>query len=173
MLRFIKSYLQGRQQEVVIGVSSGVLPVKSGVPQGSILGPLLFVIFINDMFKCVSQGTNIALYADDTKIWREINYSKDHFILQGDIEKLNEWSYSNKMKFHPSKCKALSVTNQRNILHNLPCTIFNYKLGSVFIDYVHSQEDLGVTVTSKLLWTSQCDKLVKNANSKLALLMRT
>ena len=174
MLRFIKSYLQGRQQEVVIGgVKSGVLPVKSGVPQGSILGPLLFVIFINDMFKCISEGTNIALYADDTKIWREINYSEDHFILQGDIDKLNEWSYANKMKFHPSKCKALSITNQRNILHNLPCTIFNYKLGSVFINYVQSQVDLGVTVTSKLLWTNHCDKLAKNANSKLALLMRT
>ena len=71
MLRFIRSYLQGRQQQVVIGgVRSKVLPVKSGVPQGSILGPLLFVIFINDMFKCTSKGTNIALYADDTKIWR-------------------------------------------------------------------------------------------------------
>ena len=77
------------------------------------------------------------------------------------------------MKFHPSKCEALSVTNQRNILHNLSCTIFNYKLGSVYIGYVQSQVDLGVTVTSKLLWTNQCDKLVKNSYTKLALLMRT
>ena len=174
MLRFIKSYLQGRQQEVVIGgVKSGVLPVKSGVPQGSILGPLLFVIFINDMFECISDGTKIALYADDTKIWREINYSIDNFTLQCDIDKLSEWAHCNKMKFHPFKCKALSITNQRNILHNLPCTIFNYKLGSVFIDYAQSQLDLGVTVTSKLTWTNHCDKLAKNANSKLALLMRT
>ena len=67
MLRFIKSYLQRRQQQVVVaGVVSNKLPVKSGVPQGSILGPLLFVIFINDMFSCVTNGTNIALYADDT-----------------------------------------------------------------------------------------------------------
>ena len=73
MLRFIKSYLQGRQQQVVIGgVDSSQLKVKSGVPQGSILGPLLFVLFINDMFKCISQKTDIALYADDTKVLREI-----------------------------------------------------------------------------------------------------
>ena len=174
MLRFVKSYLQGRQQQVVVGgVKSGVLPVKSGVPQGSILGPLLFVLFINDMFNCISEGTNIALYADDTKIWREINYSKDHFILQGDIDNLNTWSISNKMKFHPSKSKALSVTNQRSILNHLPCTIFNYKLGPNFIDYVNSQVDLGVTITTKLLWNSHCDKLAKNASSKLALLMRS
>ena len=72
-LRFIKSYLQGRQQQIVIGgVASSQLKVKSGVPQGSIVGPLLFVLFINDMFECISQKTDIALYADHTKIWREI-----------------------------------------------------------------------------------------------------
>ena len=65
ILRFIKSYFQGRQQQ-------GVIKVKSGVPQGSILDPLLFVLFINDMFECISQKTDIALYSDDTKIWREI-----------------------------------------------------------------------------------------------------
>ena len=64
MLRFIKSYLQGRQQQVVIGgVASSQLQVKSGVPQGSFLGPLLFVLFINNMFEYISQKTDIA---DDT-----------------------------------------------------------------------------------------------------------
>ena len=67
MLRFIKSYLQERQQQVVVaGADSNKLPVKSGVPQGSIFGPLLFVIFINEMFSCITEGTKIALYADDT-----------------------------------------------------------------------------------------------------------
>ena len=102
MPRFIKSYLQGRQQQVVIGGVPSQLLVKSGVPQGSILGKFLFVLFINDMFECISQKTDIALNADDTKIWREIKISEHHFILQSDVDKLFAWSNRNKMKFHPS-----------------------------------------------------------------------
>ena len=124
MLNLIKSYLKVRQQQVVVGGSkSSTLPVYSGVPQGSILGPLLFVLFINDMFSCISNGSNIALYADDTKIWREMKCFNDHFVLQNNIEKLLRWLLENRMRFHPSKCKALAVTLQRNVLDNLPFTI--------------------------------------------------
>ena len=174
MLRFIKSYLQDRQQQVVIGGSvSDKLPVQSGVPQGSILGPLLFVLFINDMFECISEGTQIALYADDTKIWREISCYEDHITLQGDIDRLLSWSIQNRMTFHPSKCKVLSVTMQRNVLDNLPFNIYLYNLNNVVIDYVDSHVDLGLTVSGRLLWNLQCDKLVTKASSKLGLLMRT
>ena len=121
------------------------------------------------MFECISQKTDIALYADDTKIWREIKISKDHFILKSDIDKLFAWSNRNKMKLHPSKRKVLSITNQRNILHNLPFTIFQYRLDPTYIDYVSSFVDLGVT--NKLLWKEQCDKLVCKGNSQLG--MRT
>ena len=69
--------------------------------------------------------------------------------------------------------KAISITNQRNILHNLPFTIFNYKLNSDYIEYVNSQTDLGVVINSKLLWSEHCDMLISKANSKLGLLMRT
>ena len=125
MLRFIKSYLQGRQQQVVVGRAvSDKLPVRSGVPQGSILGPLLFVLFINDIFSCISEVTKTALYADDTKIWREITRYEDHFVLQSDINKLYAWSLDNKMIFHPSKCKAVSVTMRKNVLDNLPFNTF-------------------------------------------------
>ncbi len=79
MLKFIKAYLQGRKQQVVVGGhTSTILPVKSGVPQGSILGPLLFVLFINDMFSCVSAETNIALYADDYHVLRPLYSSERH-----------------------------------------------------------------------------------------------
>ena len=169
MLKFIRSYLEGRQQQVVVGgFKSSLLPVKSGVPQGSILGPLLFVLFINDMFSCVSEGTDIALYADDTKIWREILAFEDHLIIQKDIDKLFEWSINNRMRFHPGKCKALSVTMQRNIQ-----LVFSYQLNGNIIDYVTSQRDLGVLINTKLNWGAQCDALVTKANSSLGLLKRT
>ena len=174
MLRFISSYLKGRQQQVVVGGSvSSKLPVLSGVPQGSILGPLLFVIFINDIFTCISEGTNIALYADDAKIWRQINSYNDHFILQSDIDRLHKWSVENKMTFHPSKCKVLSVTMQRNVLDNLPFNTFWYHLNNVDIDYAPSHTDLGVVLNTKLLFNDHCNQLVSRASSKLGLLIRT
>ena len=156
LLKFIKSYLKGRLQQVVVGgFTSSALPVLSGVPQGSILGPLLFVLFINDMFLCVSKVTNIALYADDTKIWHRIESFKDHHCLQDDIKNLFDWSTRNKMVFHPSKCRALSISKKRNVFDNLPFHIFIYELNGILIDYVETHKDLGVIVDSKLNWGPQ------------------
>ena len=76
------------------------------------------------------------------------------------------------MKFHPSKCKVLSVTINKNILDILPFNILWYNLNNDDIDYVPSHKDLGVMLTSKLLWAEHCSQLVSNANSKLGLLVR-
>ena len=87
MLKFFKNYLNNRNQRVVLdNCISDTVSVLSGVPQGSILGPLLFVLFINDIYDKVDEHSNINLYADDTKLWRKIATSADCDVLQKDIE---------------------------------------------------------------------------------------
>ena len=88
LLKFLQDYLAHRRQKVILdNVSSNILNVNSGVPQGSILGPLLFIIFINDIYDCIDPNTKISQYADDTKIWRQILSEHDCEILQTDVNK--------------------------------------------------------------------------------------
>ena len=162
------------QHVVIAGSISSALPVLSGVPQGSILGPLLFVLFINDVSDCISVGANIALYADDTKIWRRIELNNDHNILQKDIDSLYFWSTLNKMKFHPLKCKVLSVTSCHS-LHNyiLPTSRFAYCLNVECLDYIETEKDLGVHINNKLSWNQHIFYLCSKANKMLGLVKRT
>ena len=111
----------------------------------------------------------IALYADGTKIWREINSYEDHFALQFDINSLYAWSIENRMTFHPSKCKVLSVTMQRNILDNLPFNVYWYHLNTDIIEYVTEHTDLEVILTPKLLFAEHCNNLVSKAIFKYSI----
>ena len=173
MLTFLKSYLKDRKQRVLIGgvtVQSNIKNVNSGVPQGSILGPLLFVLFINDMQSCINPLTNIALYADDTKIWRRIFHDNDSAILQADsdITALYNWSIKNKMKFHPSKCKVLMITNQiEKKKFVLPLDRYPYHLGGTHLDYVDSEKNLGVFINTKLNWSEECKFLYTDLYFKI------
>ena len=158
LLKFIMNYLSDRDQSVVIeNQKSMKKPVLSGVPQGSILGPILFVLFINDLPVGLSEGTNLALYADDTKIWRSITCNLDHIELQSDIDYLNSWALANKMKFHPLKCKVVSISNRPSPLAMLPCTKYFYKIGENPLEYSDNEKDLGVIVNSTLNFTDHCE----------------
>ena len=109
-MKFFANYLQGRRQRVVLeNAESECVDALSGVPQGSILGPLLCLLFINDICIGLNKDTNIGQYADDTKIWREIHTESDCVVLQNDIDTLFKWSIKNKMKFHPDKCKVIQI----------------------------------------------------------------
>ena len=115
---------------MIDGVASERLSVTSGVPQGSIVGPLLFVIFFNDPRDVVHEQTNTALYAVDTKLHRTIVSVKDCDILQRDLASLNTWSSVSNMKFNASKCKVLTVTRKKS-----PVT-HEYHLGNIYIKCV-------------------------------------
>ena len=174
MLKIIKEYLKGRKQRVVInGTLSSPLAVKSGVPQGSILGPLLFVLFIYKMQTKISENTKIALYVDNMKIWRRIRTPEDHCILQlqADINALNEWAISNKMKFHPKKCKILSVNNfYQNIFQELPFYYFPYQLHNTILDYTPEEKDLGILVTSKFGFKAHQAYIINKAGTQFNIL---
>ena len=175
LLSFIANYLKNRNQSVVIGgYLSGQLPVLSGVPQGSILGPTLFVMFLNDIVTVISPDTKILMYADDTKIWRQINCEYDHITLQKDIDSLFDWAIVNKMNFHPSKTKVLMVSKYKPPLVDiLPFIQYHYKMGNNILEYVNSQKDLGVVMNNTLNFTEQASALYCKANQKFGLLKRT
>jgi len=105
--------LTNRYQRVVIadGVSEW-LSVTSGVPQGSILGPLSFLIYINDLPDAISMGTKTAIFADDTKIYREITSINDVSSLQLDLNHIIDWSEINELGFNPSKCQTIKIKRQ-------------------------------------------------------------
>ena len=175
LLKFLLNYLSGREQRVVIGnCKSSMKSVLSGVPQGSILGPILFVLFINDLPEGLSLGTNLALYADDTKIWRAIHSEHDHELLQKDIAYLNSWATSNKMQFHPNKCKVVSIAHRTPpLLGILPNIQYFYSLGNNTLDYVTNEKDLGVDINSNLNFNDQCNRVLSKANQQFGLTKRT
>ena len=110
-LNWVNDFLRNRKQRVVIGNNqSNWSDVTSGVPQGSCLGPLLFVIFINDMPKVVKHI--LKLFADDSKLIGIIKNSIDLEILQNDIDELTKWSRDWRMMFHPENCKVMDINNK-------------------------------------------------------------
>ena len=122
---------------------SEIKPVLSGVPQGSIIGPLLFVLFINDLPEGLTLNTDLVLYADDTKIWRTIHSELDNEILQRDIDYLNSWATLNKMRFHSQKCKVVSVTCRLPpLLGILPNIQYFYSLGGIHLNMLNVRETL-------------------------------
>ena len=102
--RWFREYLSNRYQNMCInGSNSPMLPVISGVPQGSILGPLLFLLYINDLPSSIVHSETF-LFADDTKYLRPISSSNDHFLLQSDLDLLSKWSTEWKLTFNETKC---------------------------------------------------------------------
>ena len=148
-LTLICSYLSNGKQCVKINQTySNTIPVTSDVPQGSVLGPLFFILFMNNLPLKILHGS-CFLFADDLKIFTVASLER----IQDDLDSINSWSLSNGLKFHPAKCKILP---------------FNYSLsdelilGEVVLPTVDSVQDLGLLVCKSLSWNNHIqDKLAK------------
>ena len=165
-LNWIKAFLSDRSMQVVVdGDSSRPASVTSGVPQGTVLGPLLFNIFINDMPNVVSEGTSIRLFADDCLVYREICTPEDQQILQNDLHSLQKWTETWGMRFNPGKCNIMHIARTE------PKTRF-YELCGVLLQTVASAKYLGIIIQNDLSSSQQVASAAKKANSTLHLISR-
>ena len=135
-----------RQQRVVVnGVKSDWVPVVSGVPKGTVLGPLLFSLYINDI--PIGIDSQIRLFADDCVCYREIRTGEDTMKLQKDIDLLESWARKWGKRFQPVKCNMMQLTNKR--INKIEAS---YTLEGTVLENVDSIKYLGVTITNDLKW---------------------
>jgi hypothetical protein len=161
---WIEDWLKDRSQRVVLnGTYSNWSDVTSGVPQGSVLGPILFLIYVNDM-DCGLE-TNISKFADDTKIFNKISNTSDQEKVQKDLHKLTEWSSTWQMKFNADKCKVLHFGNN-NKQHD-------YLIGDKVLEKSSEEKDLGIYIQNNLKPGRHIDESVKKANQILGRIYRT
>ena len=164
---WITSFLDNRQQYVMVdGSLSDPCRVLSGVPQGTVLGPLLFLIYINDIAEYLTPGTFIRLFCDDSLLYRIINSISDAEILQRDLDQLQIWERENKMEFHPGKCQVLKITNKLEPINK------EYRIHGVTLKLECFAKYLGITIDSKLSWNKHLDDVYKKASFMLSFLER-
>ena len=163
LLKWIESWLTARKQRVVLnGEYSDWVNVTSGVPQGSVLGPVLFIIYVNDL------DTNllgkIAKFADDAKLGHKAVNERDRVTIQRNLDTLFDWSCTWQINFNLSKCKVMHIG-----YHN---GNFDYTLGGHLLESVTTERDLGVLISNDLKSSKHCVQLAKQANKILGFIAR-
>ena len=160
---WINDWLSNRMQRVVLnGEASDWVEVTSGVPQGSVLGPTLFTIYINDLESDLMS--KVAKFADDTKLGGTASCVEDCNKIQKDLNKLSNWSQKWQMSFNVEKCKVMHIgdTNPR----------FKYHIRSQDLSNVKQEKDLGVIISNNLKTSDQCTAASKKANKMLGFITR-
>ena len=167
VLKWIEEFLSGREQYVIVnGEKSSSGRVTSGIPQGTVLGPLLFVVYINDILENVtSEG---FLFADDTKLFRAITSKNDALHLQSDIDTLTRWAEKWGMEFNREKCHVLTLGKFEDTKYT-----HRYELGGEEIEHVFTEKDLGITIDSELKYDEHISNKIRIANSIVGLMRRS
>mgnify|MGYP005983473333 CR=1 FL=1 len=165
LIHLFASYLQNRKQYVhCFGHNSGCINVTSGVPQGSVLGPLLFLLFIDD----ITAGLNVSysLYADDVKIFNKIATVEDCIKLQLNLNKITTWCDLNKLVLNKDKCRAMSYSLKKKMI------FFNYALDAIILSRPETISDLGVIFDPKLSFASHINKLISDCMKTMGFIIR-
>ena len=164
-LKWIKQFLHGRIQQVVVeGYHSNPINVTSGVPQGTVLAPLLFLCYINDL--PANINSSIKLYADDVLIYRPIRSPDDIKSLQEDLNTIEQWALHWQARFNPGKCEHIRITNSKNPI------LSTYTIQNTIIQSVPNVTYLGVTINEHLSWSSHITNITKKANAIRGFLQR-
>ena len=167
VLKWIEAFLTGRSHSVKVnGVSSEINAVISGIPQGSVLGPILFIVYINDILDNISSDG--FLFADDTKILRSVTSRDDALALQSDLTILEEWSSKWLLNFNPKKCHVLSLGKFENTMYTM-----RYEIYGAEMEHVFEEKDLGVTIDSQLTFEEHIAAKVRVANAMVGLIRRS
>lgn len=165
ILSWLISYVTNRKQIVKVkNFISEPFNIPSGVPQGSHLAPLLFILFINDIHFNDSQK---LLFADDLKLFRLIKSTSDSILLQNDLNRLSVWCKNNKLLLNVDKCKVMTFSRSRNPV------IHNYYLDNVLLNPVVENLDLGITFNSNLTFNKHYLNISKKSSSILGFISRT
>ena len=163
MINWIEKWLIGRRQRVVVdGEVSNWKAVLSGVPQGSVLGPILFLIYINDLDDDITS--KVLKFADDTKVFRKIKSDADRQHLQDDLNKLIEWSEKWQMLFNFGKCKCLHTGHGNEDAQ--------YTMGDTVLNTTLKEKDLGLTISADMKVSEQCGIAAAKGNQILGLIRR-
>ncbi len=167
-LKWISAFLSQRQQQVALeGNLSPSIDVVSGVLQGTVLGPLLFLVFINDLPDCVKFSVT-KLFADDCLLFKKITAPTDSLQLQQDLAALEKWEETWQMNFDPSKCTAIHITPSRNAAV-IPSS---YSLHGQTLETTPSSKYLGVTINEDLSWSKHINQTVNKGNRTVGFLRR-
>ena len=165
LLHWLTSFLTNRTQCVKVGFSnSDFIPVVSGVPQGSVLGPLLFLIYINDLVDVFGSGLTVKLFADDVKIYTIIGDIISFEMLQTGLDALSGWSSKWQLKVSINKCTTLHI-GRNNAMHE-------YAIDGVVLPNVRVVKDLGVLVDSKLSFSAHIAQTTTKAHQRASLIIR-
>ena len=166
LIKWIESWLRGRTQTVVVnGTQSSPVILTSEVPQGTVLGPLMFLQYINDIGLQITS--ELGLFADDSILYGVVNNISSAQVLQSDLNKLVVWSEKWQMAFNASKCFLLRVTRSRDNVVNYTYTMMGQPITSVT-----QHKYLGVELDSKLTWNEHISAITGKANSPLGFLRR-